>query len=197
MFLTVIVVIAGCIAVGAMLLDPIASHMTMPRWGALALVVFLLVIDSLLPRAVSAFRPEQWNPAPRFANNPLSSWWPAEVKQQADQTIASNPIGCVYLPQGATVPSALTDLPDPQRAYSCTRILAGLSGADAAAQPLVDWLRREWLTNTPAWSDVYDGLAAMPDSVKNKPVILMDKGSNVNGIESVGSLLTRFPRVSQ
>jgi hypothetical protein len=54
-------------------------------------------------------------------------------------------------------------------------------------------MRREWLTNTPAWTDVYGYLAGMPDEVKRKPVILLDKGSNVIGLESVNSLLQRFP----
>ena len=193
MFLTVIVLLAGCLPVGLMLLDPMASRMTVPRWGALLVIVMLLVIDTIVPRTVAAFRPQQWNPAPRFANNPLSSWWPAEVKLQPDQPIANEPIACVFLPPGATAPSAITDLPDPQHAYSCTRILAGLSGLDEAAQPVVDWLRREWLTNTPSWSTVHGYLDAMPDAVKSKPVILLDKGSNVIGIEPLASLLARYP----
>jgi hypothetical protein len=89
------------------------------------------------------------------------------------------------------VPSGLSDA---QRVYSCTRQLSGLAGADNSAQPLVDWIRREWLTNTPAWTDVYDGLAAMPPDVLAKPVILLDDGSNVIGLESVQSLLQRFPK---
>jgi hypothetical protein len=193
MFLTVIVLMAGCLPVGLLLLDPISSRMTMPRWGALLVIAMLLVIDTMVPRTVAAFRPQQWNPAPRFSNNPLSSWWPAEVKLQPDQPIANEPIACVFLPPGATTPSAITDLPDPQHAYSCTRLLAGLSGQDQAAQPVVDWLRREWLTNTPSWSDVHGYLDAMPDAVKRKPVILLDKGSNVIGIEPLASLLARFP----
>ena len=193
MFLTVIVLLAGCLPVGLMVLDPLASRMTLPRWGALLVIVMLLVIDTIVPRTVATFRPQQWNPPPRFDNNPLSSWWPAEVKLQPDQPIANEPIACVFLPAGATAPSAITDLPDPQHAYSCTRILAGLSGQDQAAQPVVDWLRREWLTNTPAWSTVHGYLDAMPDDVKRKPVILLDKGSNVIGIEPLASLLARFP----
>ena len=34
----------------------------------------------------------------------------------------------------------------------------------------------------------------MPESVLNKPVILLDDGSNVIGVESVRSLLARFPQ---
>jgi hypothetical protein len=34
----------------------------------------------------------------------------------------------------------------------------------------------------------------MPESVQSKPVILLDEASNVIGLESVQSLLTRFPK---
>jgi len=196
-FLVAIVLLTSCLPVGLMLLDPGSGRMTLPRWGAVLLLIVMLTTDNFLPRAMGGLRPQQWDPPTRFANNPKSSWWPAEVKQTSEQSIADNPIACVYLPNGAAAPSALTDLPDPQRAYSCTRVLAGLSGKDAQAQPLVDWLRREWLTNTPAWVDVYGYLADMPDSVKDKPIILMDKGSNVIGLESLASLLQRYPNVPQ
>ena len=94
------------------------------------------------------------------------------------------------------MPSAIlaSALSDPQRVYSCTRILAGLAGEDYGALALVEWLRREWLSNTPAWSPSYDALAGMPDSVQDRPVILLDDGSNVIGVESVRSLLARFPQ---
>ena len=44
------------------------------------------------------------------------------------------------------------------------------------------------------WTDVYDSLAAMPANVLAKPVILLDDGSNVIGLESVQSLLQRYPK---
>jgi hypothetical protein len=102
----------------------------------------------------------------------------------------------VYLPNGAKVPSALlaSQTSSAQQVYACTRLLAGLAGQDTQAQPLVDWLRREWLTNTPAWSDMYDVLAAMPASVLDKPIILLDDYSNVIGLDSMRSLLQRFPK---
>jgi hypothetical protein len=157
-------------------------------------VVVALLLDSLLVRAVAAARPEQWSPPIPF-NNPQSYWWPADVNGKADQPIAANPVGCVYLPAAAKAPSGILDsgLSDPQRVYSCTRLLAGLAGEDAGAQPMVDWLRREWLNNERAWEGVYGYLAAMPDSVLDRPVILLDDGSNVIGLESMRSLLNRFP----
>ena len=55
--------------------------------------------------------------------------------------------------------SSTRQLSDPQRVYACTRLLAGLAASDAGAQPLVDWLRREWLTNTRQWADVHGYLS--------------------------------------
>ncbi len=192
-FMASVVALSVTLPLALTRLDMGAVGMTAVRTIGIVAVIYLLTVDTLLPRAASQLRPEQWTP-PIPYNNPSSYWYPAEVKRTANQPVLDNPVACVYLPAGAKVPSALTDLPDPQLVYSCTRILAGLSGADTSAQPLVDWLRREWLTNTPAWSDVYDGLVAMPPSVMAKPVILLDKGGNVIGLESAGSLLTRFPK---
>ena len=195
-FMAAVVVSATCIPVALLLVDRNSlSVMTPLRWIAVVAVLFLLVVDTIVPRAIAAARPEQWSPPIPF-NNPQSFWWPADVNGSGTQSIAGNPVGCVYLPQEAKVPSALlaSQLSDAQRVYSCTRLLSGLAGVDTEAQPLVDWLRREWLTNTPAWSDSYDSLAAMPASVLDKPMILLDDGSNVIGLDTMRSLLMRFPR---
>jgi hypothetical protein len=58
---------------------------------------------------------------------------------------------------------------------------------------MVDWLRREWQNNERAWEGVYGYLAGMPDDVLDRPVILLDDGSNVIGLESMRSLLDRHP----
>lgn len=195
-FMAAVVVSATCIPLALLLFDRNSlSVMTPLRWIAVVAVLFLLVVDTIVPRAIAAARPEQWSPPIPF-NNPQSFWWPADVNGSGTQSIGGNPVGCVYLPQGAKVPSALlaSQLSDAQRVYSCTRLLSGLAGVDTEAQPLVDWLRREWLTNTPAWSDSYDSLAAMPASVLDKPMILLDDGSNVIGLDTMRSLLMRFPR---
>ncbi|CAB4912664.1 MAG: hypothetical protein F2923_08340 [Actinobacteria bacterium] len=196
-FMTSVVLVAACLPIGVMFLDrSVNSGMTPLRWIALVSVVFLLIVDTLIPRGIAQARPDHWNP-PNPNNNSASYWWPADVKATARQSIAGSPVGCVFLPQGAMVPSALLPASgnsDAQRVYSCTRLLAGLAGQDTQAQPLVDWLRREWLTNTPAWSDVYDGLAAMPASVLNKPMILLDEYSNVIGYETLGALLSKYPK---
>ena len=169
--------------------------MTAGRWIGLFGVLMLLSVDSVLPRAVAQARPSMWSPPIPFSN-PASYWWPAEVNGTGVQPISASPVACVYLPEGSPVPTAIvpSGLSDPQRVYACTRQLAGLAGLDAEAQPLVDWLRREWFSNTPAWSPVYDVFATLPDEVLDRPVILLDDGSNVKGIESLRSLLARYPK---
>ena len=196
-FMVVSIALATTLPLAILALDPRAGFgMTVSRWIAVAGVVLLLAVDSLLPRAIAQVRPDKWSPPIPFNNTSGSYWYPAEVNGRADQPIESNPIACVYLPQGYPVPTAIvpSGLSDAQRVYACTRQLAGLGGLDAEAQPVVDWLRREWLTNTPAWSDVYDGLASLPDEVLDRTVILLDDGSNVSGVETLRSLLGRFPK---
>lgn len=193
-FLVVIAVAATSTPIALMLISAASSGMTPARWVGVGVVIVTLVLDSLLIRAVAAARPEQWSPPIPF-NNPQSYWWPAEVNGTDSQPVSGNPIGCVYLPAGAKAPSGILDsgLSDPQRVYSCTRLLAGLAGEDVGAQAMVDWLRREWLTNSRAWEGVYGYLSEMPDSVLDRPVVLLDDGSNVTGLETMRSLLGRFP----
>ena len=193
-FMAVIVIASVTVPVALMLVDFGVKGMSVARWTAVGAVVVFLTVDPLLIRSVAAARPEQWSPPVPF-DNPRSYWWPAEVNGSGDQPISSNPIACLYLPSGAEAPSALLDseLSDAQRVYSCSRLVAGLAGEDDSAEPLVSWLRREWLTNTRAWSDVYRDLSGLSDSVLDRPVILLDDGSNVNGLESLRSLLARFP----
>jgi len=194
-FLVVIVSLTTTLPIALMLLDPLSkSRMSALRWIGVATILLLLSVDSILPRAVANARPENWSPPIPFNNTSGSYWWPAEVNGTADQPIATNPIACVYLPAGAEVPSAIvpSGLSDAQRVYACTRQLAGLSGADTAAQPVVDWLRKEWYNNRSEWEQEYGGLTQLPDFILDKPVILLDEGSNVVGLESLRSLLERY-----
>ena len=198
-FLVVVVASTTTLPLALMLLDPDArSRMSALRWMGLGGVVVLLALDSILPRAVANARPENWSPPIPFDNSSGSYWWPAEVNDSSNQPIVSNPVACVYLPNGATAPSAIvpSGLSDAQRVYACTRQLAGLSGVDTYAQPIVDWLRREWYTNTPAWEPVYAGLTQLPDFVLDRPVILLDEGSNVIGLEPLRTLLERYEPAS-
>jgi hypothetical protein len=187
-FMATIVVIAVTLPFAILEIGRRGSGRAIVPALAIIAVVYLLTIDTILPRALTLISPQQW---PATNTDPRGYWWPAEVRNTADQSIAANPIGCAYLPQGAEVPSVLVD---GQRAYSCTRLLVGLSGMDSsnAGQPLVDWARREWLTNTPAWLDAYPSLLTMPDSVRAKQLILLDVNNRVVGLESVQSLMDKY-----
>lgn len=196
-FLAAIVVLVSTLALALQVVNSnslfgFRGKMSIAGWSAVGAVVFLLILDSIVPRSIALLRPQQWSPAFAYVANQNSNWYPAEVNGTSNQSIAGNPVACVFLPQGAPAPTALVQPPDSQRPYACTRILAGLSGMDSEAQSLVDWLRREWNSNTPAWTDEYDRINSMPDSVKLKTVILMDSTSNVIGIETVQGLLNRY-----
>ena len=187
-FMATIVVIAVTLPFAILEIGRRGSGRAIVPALAIIAVVYLLTVDTILPRALTLISPQQW---PATNADPRGYWWPAEVRNTADQSIAANPIGCAYLPQGAEVPSVLVD---GQRAYSCTRLLAGLSGMDSATagQPLVDWARREWLTNTPAWLDAYPSFLNMPDSVRAKQLILLDVNNRVVGLASVQSLMDKY-----
>lgn len=185
-FMASITVLAVVLPVGIMQFDRLHWSMNTVKWISLALVVYLLAADGILPRAMTLVSPQRW---PKLATYESNYWWPAEVRAVANQSIASNPIGCAYYSLGSNGPTAL---PNGQMAYDCTRILTGLSGADATAQPLVEWARREWLTNTAAWSAAWPDLVTMPDSVLDKQMILLDDSNHVIGMETVRSLLDRY-----
>jgi hypothetical protein len=160
-------------------------ELTPVRTGALIGIVFILATDGLLTRAVTYVSPDQW-PSTELNRN---YWWPAEVRAVADQSIASNPIGCVYLEPGDLLPSVLKD---GQRMYACTRMLAGLSGMDSTAQGLVDFQRREWFTNEEAWLNEYPNLIALPPEVRAKKLILISGNNDVTGLETIDVLLQRY-----
>ena len=196
-FMVAAIGLATTLPIALLLLDPRrVAAMTLSRWVAVFGVVVLLMVDSLLPRAIAQIRPEQWSPPIPFDNTSGSYWWPAEVNGQPEQPIASNPVACVYLPEGYPAPTAIvpSGLSDAQRVYACTRQLMGLGGLDFEGLAVVNWLRREWFSNTPAWSAVYDTLANMEPEVLDRPVILLDDGSNVKGVETLRSLLNRYPK---
>ena len=167
-------------------IDRRRGGLTVVRVLAIAGVIYMLTIDSILPRAISYVSPNQW---PTNIGDNRGYWWPAEVRNTPDQSILANPIGCVYYPQGAEAP---TGLPNGQTTYSCTRLLTGLSGEDTGAQAVVDWLRREWLTNTPAWTAVWPGFITMAPEVLDKQLILLDNDNKVIGLETIRTFLDRI-----
>lgn len=184
-YMASIVVLAVSMPFALMEIDRKKAGLTVVRVAGIAGVLYLLTIDSLMPRAFTYLSPQQW---PSAATGERGYWWPAEVKSQADQPISGSPIACGYFVQGAQVPSAL---PNGQTAYSCTRILVGLAGADTTGQPVVDWQRREWLTNTPAWFEEYPGLSGTPEDVRRRNVILMNEINEVVGLDSLQTFLDR------
>ena len=157
---------------------------------AFAAVIFLLVVDGVLPRAMIRVAPDSWRETyETFGEDRKGYWWPAEVRAVADQPIASNPVACIYFPPGATEPAAG---PDGQLTYSCSRILMGLAGKDSEGQPVVDWLRREWLNNEDAWTNEWPNLRNMPRDLLTRQVILLNDSNEVVGLESLESLLDRY-----
>ena len=185
-FTASILVLAITLPMAIMQLDHKRVGMTLVRVAAIVGVIYMLTIDTILPRAFTYMSPSQW---PANTGDNRGYWWPAEVRNTADQTILANPIGCAYYPQGAEAP---TGLPNGQTTYSCTRLLAGLSGEDTGAQQVVDWLRREWLTNTPAWTAVWPGFITMAPEVLDKQFILLDNDNQVVGFETIRTLLDRI-----
>ena len=185
-FAASILVLSITLPLAIMQLDHKRVGMTLVRVAAIVGVIYMLTIDTILPRAITYMSPSQW---PANTGDNRGYWWPAEVRNTPDQSILANPIGCVYYPQGSEAP---TGLPNGQTTYSCTRLLAGLSGEDSGAQQVVDWLRREWLTNTPAWTAVWPGFITMAPEVLDKQLILLDNDNKVIGLETIRTFLDRI-----
>ena len=186
MFAASIVVLAVTLPLAIMEIDRHRRGVTIVRAAAIVGVLYILTVDSILPRAVTFMSPTQW---PITTADAPGYWWPAEVRNTPDQSIASNPVGCAYFPQGTEAPTAL---PDGLLSYSCSRILVGLSGMDSKGQGIVDWLRREWQTDTPAWTAVWPQLVTMDAAVLDKKLILLDDGNSVVRLETVRTLLDRI-----
>jgi hypothetical protein len=68
----------------------------------------------------------------------------------------------------------------------------GLAGKDSEGQPVVDWLRREWLNNEDAWTNEWPNLRNMPRDLLTRQVILLNDSNEVVGLESLESLLDRY-----
>lgn len=185
-FLVSIVALAVLTPIALAGLDSRRTGMTVLRWTGIAAIIYVMAVDTILPRAFVYVSPHAW---PSASGDSVPAYWaPAEVQRTGSQSIASNPIACAFRPQGAIVPTAL---PDGKRAYSCTRILVGLGGADATGQALPDWLRREWFANEGAWDNEWTALSNMPDDLRRRNIILMDDYSNVIGLEPVQYFLDR------
>ena len=185
-FLATFVIAAATIPLALRLIDVKSARATMPQWVAIGGIGFLLSVDGIAPRAAIYVSPEQW---PDVVGEDRGYWWPAEVKSQADQPISSMPIACTFWFDTTKAPTAL---PDGQPMYACTRLLAGMNGADYEALPLVTWARREWFTNEAAWDPEYPGLSSLAEDLKARNFILLDYNKNVIGLEPMNGFLQRF-----
>jgi hypothetical protein len=145
----------------------------------------MLTLDTLFPRAVLQLKPTNW---PGVSGSPY--WYPAEVRDTGDQALSNNPIGCVFLPRGATAP---TGLPQGQLIYTCTRLLAGVAGVETPAAPIVKWELDEWLQNRSLWSEVHPRFSGLSPEIQRRALILLDDDRQVVGLESLEGLLNRFP----
>ncbi len=157
--------------------------------SAVVLVVVMLTLDTLFPRAVLQLKPATW---PSVSGSPY--WYPAEVRDTGDQSLSSNPVGCVFLPRGAVAP---TGLPQGQMIYTCTRLLAGVAGVETLAAPIVKWELDEWLQNRSMWNEVHAPFSALSPEIQGRALILLDADRQVVGLDSLGGLLSRFPPLEQ
>jgi hypothetical protein len=188
MFAAGIPILAAFLPISLLRLDAGQRRLTPTRWAAIAAIVFLLVADTFIPRAVARLKPAMF-PA---AGTPAPYWALAEVRDTATQPLSSNPLGCVYLPQGAERPSVMLPM-DGQVAYSCSRLMSGLSGVGDTAGPFVAWQLDEWLQNTSYWDYYAPALNSIPADVRARSVILLGEKGEVVGLAPLQSLLTRYP----
>jgi len=185
-YLVTFVIMAASLPIALRLINAQSVRANAPQWVAIGGIGFLLTVDGIAPRAAIYASPQQW---PSVVGEGRGYWWPAEVKTQAAQPISSLPIACGFWFDTSVAP---TVSPDGQPMYACTRILSGMNGADYEALPLVNWARREWFTNEPAWDPEYAGLSSLPEDLRARNFILLDFNKNVIGLEPMNSFLSRF-----
>jgi len=185
-FTAAVLALATTLPYALMNLDLQVTGMTTLRWVGVTSVVFLLTLDTMLPRAIASASPELWK-----ANPEDPPYWSVfEAKATSDQPISGLPIACVYLPPGAEKPTANVD---GQLAYTCTRLLIGLNGKEGNVGSLMDWISTDWLANGQFWDDWYPNLEGAPSDIRTKRLILLDESSNVIGFETLDGLLRRYP----
>lgn len=186
-FTVVVAVAAGALPAAFGALEPGRVGLTLSRGLGGLLVVFLLMVDTLLPRGLSMLSGSLWP-----TNDPAKPayWASAEVKPQGSQPVSSVPIACVFLPRGAEVPSGQ---PDGQLAYSCTRLLIGLAGKEGQVGSLHEWLASDWLSNGQFWPEWYKNLIGTPEDIMGRQIIILNEKGEVTGFDTLRSLLRRYP----
>jgi hypothetical protein len=186
-FAFTIMALASTLPVAVAGIDRTTRSMTPARWFAVGGIVVILLLDTILPRAISALSPVLWT-----AVDPEDPphWSVAEVRPVAEQPISSLPVACAFAPPVSDVPTAL---PLGQQSYNCTRMLLGMTGLEGEAPVLVDWLRTDWLSNEAHWDDFYPWLAQAAPELSGRTVVLMDEEGGVAGLTTLGALLEQNP----
>lgn len=184
-FTIVVATIAAGIPVSLLALDSSAPGMTALRWAGIAGVVALLLLDSLLPRAMSALSPVLWRDVDTAA--PVF-WSAAEVRDSGNQPLEGSPIACLFAPPESVVPSAL---PLGQESYSCTRLLTGLAGLEGDASRIGDWLLTDWQSQSANWNGFRDSIAKLDSEVLDRSVIVMNEGGGLAGLTTLRELIER------
>ena len=152
---------------------------------AIGIVLVLLTVDSLLPRALSALSPVLW---PTVDAGAPQYWAGAEVNGNADQPISDSPIACFAVPPVSTVPTAL---PSGQDSYACTRLLIGLNSLEGKAGSLPNWLQTDWMSNRTNWDEFYGSLVESTQPLAARSVIVMGDEKQLLGLQPWGLVLSR------
>jgi hypothetical protein len=182
-----IVLAAAALPIALRVWDPKSSGMTLLRWSGVGVVIFLLVADGILLRAVNTVGPTKW-PTPAEGASPF--WAAIEVRPTANQPLDSLPIACAFLPAGAEVPSAM---PTGELAYGCTRLLIGLAGKEGKDGAVLDWITADWSSNAQLWDPWHPNLVNSPADIRARQILLLGADANVIGLESLQALLDRYP----
>jgi hypothetical protein len=186
-FAIFIPILVASLPFALMVFHPGKSRVNAVGLTAVAAIVVLLTLDTLSPRAVLQLKPANW---PNVSSGPY--WYPAEVRDIGVQPLASNPVGCVFLPRGSAQPTAL---PQGQLIYTCTRLLSGVAGVEVSAAPIVKWQLDEWLQNREMWSEMHAYFSSLDPEILGRTLILLDQDRAVVGIETIEGLLRRYQPV--
>lgn len=186
-FTVVVAATAAGIPFALVAIDSEAVGMSILRWAGAAAVVAILLLDSLLPRAVSALSPLLWKGVDSAA--PVY-WSGAEVDGAGSQPLAANPIACLFAPPESSRPTAL---PLGQESYSCTRLLIGLSGQEGDGNIIAQWLLTDWQGQSQNWDSFRDSIATNAPELLSRPVILMREDGGLAGYSTLGELIERNP----
>ena len=176
LFAFVVSVGMAYIPVALFAIDAAKGGMTALRWAASGTILVLLVIDSIVPRALSALSPLLW-PTTNAVNPQY--WAPAEVNGTGNQPLASSPVACLFAPPAALAP---TSLPLGQESYACSRLLIGLTGLEDSLRGLPILLQTDWLSRESNWDELSYLLAEDAQRVPGRAVVLMTPDGGVAGI---------------